>query len=224
MHISDVFKKSFLEGFTSGDINLMSISACFAVTAVISIYIFLVHRVLTRKSFYDKNFGISLCAMSLITAGIVITIQSSIVVSLGMVGALSIVRFRNAIKNPMDLVYLFWSISIGIICGAGFAETAVLLSLTVTLIILFLDFIPVAKAPMILVVNANDIEKDKEIVDVVKQYSKYNRIKSRNLSESHLDMVIEVRIRDEGNCVKALMAIPGVVSASLLTHDGEVTF
>lgn len=224
MSVSDIFKKSFLEGFESGDITFIYICSCLAITAAISLYIFFAHRVLTRKSFYDKNFGVSLCAMSLITAAIVITIQSSVVVSLGMVGALSIVRFRNAVKNPMDLVYLFWSISIGIICGAGFAETAILLSLVVTVVLIVLELIPVAKAPMILVINADNYENDTKIIETVKKYSKYNKIKSRNLSAGHLDMVIEVRIDKEGDCVKELMAIPGVISASLLSHDGEVTF
>ena len=100
--------------------------------------------------FYSKNFNISLAVMSLITAAIILAMQSNLVISLGMVGALSIVRFRTAIKDPMDLAFLFWSISIGIICGAGLYEIALVTSVGVTVFILVLDMLPVGKAPICL--------------------------------------------------------------------------
>ena len=117
MNYIDIFKKSFLEGYASSNLTVKSILVCMAITILISAYIFFVYRLINRNSFYNKNFNMSLPAIAIITAAIILTIQSNIVISLGMVGALSIVRFRTAIKDPMDLVFLFWSISVGIICG-----------------------------------------------------------------------------------------------------------
>ena len=104
MGFGDIFKNSFMEGFYSTDISLATILLSMAIVCLIALYIFFAYRLLTRRTFYNKNFGISLAALAIITAAIILTIQSSIVISLGMVGALSIVRFRTAIKEPMDLV------------------------------------------------------------------------------------------------------------------------
>ena len=158
------------------------------------------------------------------TAAIIVTIQSSVVVSLGMVGALSIVRFRTAIKDPMDLVFLFWSISIGIICGAGYAIFAVLLSIVVTIAIIGLDRLPVARAPMILVINCTDIDAEERLLGKVGEFVKHYSVKSRNLTSSTLDMTIELRTDEGGKLVRELVGMDGVVSANLLQHDGEVTF
>ena len=158
MGFQDVFKKSFLEGFTSMDISAGRIMATFAVTCMLACYVFLIYRLMTRKSFYSKGFNVSLAALSVITAAIILAMQSNLVISLGMVGALSIVRFRTAIKDPMDLVFLFWSISIGIICGAGLFEVALLTCLVVTVLVLILENIPSSRAPMMLVVNLSDAD------------------------------------------------------------------
>ena len=163
---SDIFKKSFIEGFSSSDISYKTAIIALAVTTILAIYIFFVYRVITRKTFYSKTFNIALAGIALITAAIILTIQSNIVVSLGMVGALSIVRFRTAIKDPMDLMFLFWSISIGIICGVGLGEIAVVLSLFITVLIIGLDKLPVAKAPLMLVVNAKNIEAEDDIMTI----------------------------------------------------------
>lgn len=224
MNISEIFKKSFLEGFTSTDINIYTAAAAMMITAFLALYIFFVYRVLTKKTFYSKSFNISLAGIALITAGIILTIQSSIVVSLGMVGALSIVRFRTAIKDPMDLMFLFWSIAVGIICGVGMGEVAVLLSLVLTAGILLLNLLPVAKAPMILVVNAIELDAEKQIMELVKGYAKHSTVKSRNLTKSKLDLIVELRTAEGDKLVRDLMQLPTVASASLMTHDGEVTF
>ena len=154
-----------------------------------------------------KNFNISLVGVALITATIIITIQSSIVVSLGMVGALSIVRFRTAVKDPLDLMFLFWSICTGIVCGAGFAEFAVLLAIVLTIMVLVLNYIPVAKTPMILVINANNVVKEETVVDVVKKRTSYFSIKSRNLTSDYLDLTIELRTKEDMDLVKEIHAI-----------------
>ena len=222
--MADIFKKSFLEGYASAEITYRSVAIALLVTLVLGLYIFFVYRVLTRKTFYSKNFNISLVTIALITSAIIVTIQSSVVVSLGMVGALSIVRFRTAIKDPMDLSFLFWSISIGIICGAGFAFFAVLLSLVVTLALVVLDRLPVAKAPMILIVNASDLEAEERILGQVTRFAKFYTVKSRNLTSAALDLSLELRTDQGAELVKAVMSLEGVDAVSLLSHDGEVTF
>lgn len=221
---SDIFKKSFLEGFTGGDISTGRIAATLAVTVLIAIYIFVIYRVITRKTFYSKTFNISLVALAVITSAIILAMQSNLVISLGMVGALSIIRFRTAIKDPMDLVFLFWAISIGIICGAGLYEIAVLTSLLVTVGILLLDMVPTSKAPMMLVVNATELDTEKEVLEAVKAAGKVCKVKSRNYTEGHLDMIVEVRVTKEAELIKAVSEIEAVTSVSLISHDGEVTF
>ena len=224
MGFKDVFKKSFLEGFTSMDITTGKIAATLIVTALLALYIFAIYRLVTRKVFYSKNFNISLAVMSLITAAIILAMQSNLVISLGMVGALSIVRFRTAIKNPMDLAFLFWSISIGIICGAGLYEIALVTSVGVTVFILVLDMLPVGKAPMMLVVNSSEMNGEKAVLDVVGKYARYYKVKSRNLSKGRLDLVIELKVKEESALVSEVAALDGMLSASMISHDGEVTF
>lgn len=224
MNISDVFKKSFLSGFEAADINVYTSLAAMLLACALALYIFVVYRVLTRKTFYSKSFGISLAGICVITSGIILTIQSSIVVSLGMVGALSIVRFRTAIKDPMDLMFLFWSISVGIICGAGLAQVAVILSVAVTLGILILDRMPVAKAPMILVVNSSNLDVEEAVEEAVRKYTKFFSVKSRNMTADTLDLVVELRTEQGSALVRDVMKLNGITSASLLAHDGEVTF
>ena len=224
MGFKDVFKKSFLEGFTSMDITTGKIAATLIVTALLALYIFAIYRLVTRKVFYSKNFNISLAVMSLITAAIILAMQSNLVISLGMVGALSIVRFRTAIKDPMDLAFLFWSISIGIICGAGLYEIALVTSVGVTVFILVLDMLPVGKAPMMLVVNSSEMNGEKAVLDVVGKYARYYKVKSRNLYKGRLDLVIELKVKEESALVSEVAALDGMLSASMISHDGEVTF
>lgn len=224
MSFSDIFKKSFLQGFSGADLSLRNIVVSLFITCALAAYIFFIYRIITRKTFYSKNFNISLAVISVITASIILTIQSSLVVSLGMVGALSIVRFRTAIKDPMDLVFLFWSLSIGIICGAGLAQIAIVTSLIITAGIFLMNLLPVAKSPMILVINVSKPDCEAKLLETVKKYSKYYKVKSRNLTSSCADYVIEVRVKEEGALVSDVAALENVVSASLLSHDGEVTF
>ena len=224
MSFQDVLKKSFLEGFASTELTTTSILVALAVTALVGVYIYGVYRVVSRKPFYSKSFNISLVALALITAAIILTIQSSVVISLGMVGALSIVRFRTAIKDPMDLVFLFWSISAGIICGAGLFEVAILVSMVVTAVILVLGLLPVSKAPMLLVVNAADCEMEEVIMQIVKKHTKIFTVKSRNLNKNGMDMIVELRVKEGGILVKEVGALEKVSTVSLLSHDGEVTY
>lgn len=224
MNFSDIFKQSFLDGFSGTELGFKEILAVFLITACLAAYIFLVYRVVTRRTFYSKNFNIALAMLCMITSAIILTIQFSLVISLGMVGALSIVRFRTAVKDPMDLVFLFWSIGTGIICGAGLAEIAIILALLLTIGVLLLDRLPVVSVPMLLVVNADDCEMEEKIVETARQYSRYCKVKSRNLSGNKLNMIIELRTRQESELVRAVNGLEHMTAVSLLSHDGEATY
>ncbi len=224
MSFQDIFRKSFLEGWVSTEIGVTAAIVTMLVTGFLSLYIFFFYRIVTKKTFYNKSFNISLTGVSIITAAIILTIQSSIVISLGMVGALSIIRFRTAIKDPMDLMFLFWAISIGIICGAGLAEIAVILSIVLTIGLLILDRLPIARAPMILVVNAADLNAEQAIMNTLSSFCKYPRVKSRNMTPAALDLTIELRTDRGSELVHDVMALNGINAVSLLSHDGEVTF
>ena len=224
MSFKEIFKKSFLEGYATAELSLASIAACLLITALLGAYIFVAYRLLCRKAFYNKNFGISLVAVSVTTAAIILAVQSSVVISLGMVGALSIVRFRTAIKDPLDLVFLFWAISVGIICGAGLAVIALAVTVILSLLLWLFSALPVGRAPVLLLVTAQDHEREKEIMETVGKFSKNPTVKSRSLNGGILDLTVELRAADEPGLAAAVMALPGVSSVSIMAHDGEVTF
>lgn len=224
MSFTEIFKKSFLEGFSSADINIYTATISMLITCGLALYIFIVYRILTKKTFYSKSFNISLAGVALITSAIILTIQSSIVVSLGMVGALSIVRFRTAVKDPLDLVFLFWAIAIGIICGVGLAEIAIILSVLLTFGILILNYIPLSKAPLMLIVNLSKADGEDIVLNIVKKHTKIYSIKSRNLTKTSLDLIIELRIKDGSELVKEIVAVDSTNNVSLMSHDGEVVF
>ncbi len=224
MSLSEILKSGLMSGYASTVVSTKEVLVCLGITTIIAVYIFFVYRFMTRKEFYNKNFNIAVAAIAIVTASVILTLQTNVAISLGTVGALSIVRFRTAIKDPMDLVFLFWAVADGIICGAGYAEIAILTSLALTVGILVLNAVPIAKAPMILVINASDYNSEAKIIDVVKKYSKYNKVKSRNLRPGSLDMIIEVRVKEETDLVQSIMSINTVTAATLMSHDGEVTF
>lgn len=223
MSFSDIFKTSFFEAFTNVQTDTSSLLVRMALSVVFGFFIFLIYRIITKKTFYNNSFNFSLVAMSVITAAIILTIQSNIVLSLGMVGALSIVRFRTAIKDPLDLVFLYWALSVGIICGAGLTLIAVILSLGMAVIVFIVQKYPFKKASMILVVNSSIPDNDEQIVNVAKEFSKYCDVKSRNLTPDSLNMIIEVKTEKNSELVHKIMEIPGMTSASLISHDGEIT-
>lgn len=224
MSFADIFKKSFLSGYAQTELSAESVLICMGVTLLIAVYIFAFYRIINKDAFYNKGFNISLVALAVLTAAIILTLQSNIVISLGMVGALSIVRFRTAVKSPLDLVFLFWSISIGIICGAGLAMIAVIATILVSLIVLILNTITLASPHRILLVNADSLERKETIQDILEDFCKNYQIKSSNVKSSRMDLVVEVNVKQEDALLKELMDTEGVMGVSLLSHDGEVTF
>lgn len=224
MSIKDAIKKSILQEFTDPAVTMGDIAAALGMAAVLALYIYLIYKLVTRSAFYSRDFNKSLAMLPVITAGILLAMQSSFVISLGSVGALSIVRFRNAVKDPMDLVFLFWSISIGIVCGAKLYALAILLSLVLTVLVFVLDLIPAAKSPMLLVMNGSDASVEAALQPILKQQAKAAHVKSRNLTTAGIDLIVELRPNDPPALVQACAALPGVQSVSLLDHDGQIRY
>lgn len=224
MSIKDAIKKSVLQEFTDPAVTMGDIAASLGIAAVLALYIYLIYKLVTRSAFYSRDFNKSLAMLPVITAGILLAMQSSFVISLGSVGALSIVRFRNAVKDPMDLVFLFWSISIGIVCGAKLYALAILLSLVLTVLVFVLDLIPAAKSPMLLVMNGSDANVEAALQPILKQQAKAAHVKSRNLTTAGIDLIVELRPNDPPALVQACAALPGVQSVSLLDHDGQIRY
>lgn len=222
MNVTDVIKKSVLEGFSYADLSTTKILTTLLITFALGVYIFFVYKMVTKSAFYFKSFNISMAIISVVTAGIILAMQSSIVISLGMVGALSIVRFRTAIKDPMDLLFLFWSIGTGIICGAGLYKIAVILAVLVTVGILILDIMPIRISPYLLIINAEDKELEDAIMDVIRRDGGAYRMKSKNITKTGLDLIIEMKAKKEKELIDRLSEMKGISSVSLLAHDGEV--
>ncbi len=223
MNILDLLSDYLFLGSSGMEITVKAILFNLAAACLISCFIFLVYRGITRKTFYSLNFNISLVAIAVITCAIMLAIQSNIVLSLGMVGALSIVRFRTAIKDPLDLIFLYWALSTGIVCGAGLAVIAIVLSVIVAAAIFLLQKYPRRKLSMILIVNSSRLDSDKDICDAVKHYAKWFRLKSKNVTPHSLDMIIELEIDEESPLIHELIVMEGILSASIMSHDGEIT-
>jgi len=222
MSFTDVIKKSVLEGFYAGDLLTTEIVAALGMAVAMGLFIYVVYRLTAKGSFYNRGFNKSLATLPVITAGIMLAMQSNLVISLGMVGALSIVRFRNAVKDPADLTFLFWSISMGIIVGAGLYELAVLLSLATTVLIMGLDLVPTFRAPCLLVVSGASGMDETELVRCIKGSCSRVRVRSRNVSKRGMEWIFEVSVREDALLVSRVAALEGVVSVNLMSHDGEI--
>lgn len=221
MSIQDVIKKSFLKGFQNTNLLIRDVAILMVMAAVLGIYIYFIYRIVTANTFYSKSFNTSLILMSVITAAIIIAIQSSVIVSLGMVGALSIVRFRTAVKEPLDLIFMFWSISIGIICGAGMVGLAFVLSLMATILVLVFYRLPEIRKSMILVINAESNACADKIYDTVRAHDKNYNVKSRNLTKESADFLMEIKSKNCESLLNDLNSIEGVISVSMVTHKGD---
>lgn len=222
MSYSDIIKKSVLEGFSYADFSTTKMVVTLGLTFLIAVYIFFVYRFITRSTFYNKNFNITMAIISVVTAGIVIAMQSNFVISLGMVGALSIVRFRTAIKEPMDLLFLFWSIGTGIMCGAGLYELAIVIALVVTFGLLVLQLVPVMASPMLLVIKLNNIDKEETVLSTVKKSTQKYKIDSKSITNGRENLIMEIRVKDYSSLTNEISKIEGVVSVTLMHHEGEV--
>ena len=223
MDLSTLLQKAFVEGFSNTELTIPAMLLSILFAALLAIYEFFIYRGVNRKTFYNRSFNLSLIALAVITAAIILTIQSNIVVSLGMVGALSIVRFRTAIKDPMDLVFLFWSIAIGIICGAGYVMIAVIASAVLTIVIVLFSSVGGGQDTLILVVNANNYDCEERVLQIVRHNCARHKVRARNVTEGGLNLAVEVRCRKPAALIEELMESRAVKTVSLVEHSGEVT-
>lgn len=221
MSIKDIIKNSFLQEYQTGALSVKMILLYLLAAALIGIFIFLIYRVMTRTVFYSKTFNVTLMLLCVITTAIILAVQNSIVVSLGMVGALSIVRFRTAIKEPLDLAFLFWSISAGIIIGARMVGLAIALSLVITALMFLFQWIPEAKSSMLLAIKSNDASSASAITDIVQKHDKHYSLKSKTMTGNNLDMIFEVKLSNYDALTEELHACKAVQSLSLIAHKGE---
>lgn len=223
MNFSDVFKKNFLDNFTGNiSIQLVIITLLFAL--LFSVVVFFVYKLTSKNTIYSKNFNITMSLISIVTAGVVLSMQANIVVSLGMVGALSIVRFRTAIKEPRDLLFLFWSISNGIIIGAGVYSIVFILAIIITIGLLVFDLFPNNKIPYLLIVNINNKNVNDKIINVLKDNKIKYKVKSRNISKGNIDMVFELSCKNSDKLFDDLSKVNGITNFNLLSQDGECQF
>lgn len=218
----NLFETGLFGGYSSSTIDVKVAFICIIMTLIMSLFIWFVYDVVNKKAFYDSSFSLSLIVLALITSAIILTIQSNIVVSLGMVGALSIVRFRTAIKSPMDLVFLFWSISVGIICGAGYAMIAIMVSLVVAVVLVLFSMKSTKSKNQLLVINAKEYNEE-TINNLLKSNCKKFNIRALNTTDSGTSIAAEVVCKDGNNLINELKKDNNIISVSLLEHNGDIT-
>lgn len=223
MSVKDVIKSSVYQSLGGGaQLSFYSIIFTLIAAALIGVYIFTVYKLSSKSAFYSKDINVTIAGMPIIVAAIMIAMQSNLIVSLGMVGALSIVRFRNAVKNPLDLLYLFWAVSVGIICGVGLKALALALSIVLTLLIFLLEMVPNSKASSVLIVRmTSEVIDGEHIKKVLKTYGKTVKEKSRVCRGEETEFIFELNTSKEEELIKELKKLEGIQQVSFLSHDGE---
>ena len=220
MSFEDIFKSSFLENITSVTVLDMVLTIVFAFG--IGLFIFFVYKKTYRGVMYSSSFGVTLIALTMITSQVILAVTSNVVLSLGMVGALSIVRFRTAIKEPLDIAYLFWAIAAGIILAAGMIPLAVIGSVIIGLILLFFVNKKQHKNPFILVLSCQDHEAEVNAMGFVQNKVERCVVKSKSAQSGLVEVNLEVRLRDDNtDFINELSMMNGVNSASLVSFNGE---
>ena len=220
MSFKDIFKKSFLEGFASTEITTLTVVTALGVACLLALYIFFVYRVVTRKTFYSKNFNITLAGVTVITASLILTMQSSVVLSLGMVGALSIVRFRTAVKDPLDLLYLFWSITTGITAGAGMYALGLVTAVVMIGMIYLFSHWQAKGRVYIAVIHYAGTEAGDNIVRALGRIKFV--VKSKTMRGENTEMAVEVFCNDPNvEFADRVRAVEGVQDVTLIQYNGE---
>lgn len=223
MSIKDVIKSSVYESLGGGTgLSTISIIQILLIACVLGIYIYYIYKSTSKAAFYSKDLNITIAGMVVIVAGIMIAMQSNLIVSLGMVGALSIVRFRNAVKNPIDLLYLFWAVSAGIISGIGLYVLAIILCVVMTGLLLLLEILPQAKAPALLVMRVSNKKNDlKSIFLTIQKNCKYYKEKSRSIRKDETEIIIELKPSKLDSLLAELRKEEDVIEVNYLAYDGE---
>lgn len=220
MTFNDIFKSSFLENVTS--VSIIDMALSLILSFAVGLFIFLVYKKTYQGVMYSSSFGTTLIALTMITTTVILAVTSNVVLSLGMVGALSIVRFRTAIKEPLDIAFLFWSIAVGIILASGMILLAVVGSVIIGAVLLIFVNRKTHLNPYIIVLSCKDGKSEKNAVDYLSANVKKCVVKSKTVREGSVELNLEVRLASDGtDFVNALAALPGVNSAVLVSYNGE---
>ena len=219
MTFNDIFKSSFLESVTGFSLSEVLLAMLFAV--IVGLLIFWVYKKTFIGILYSSGFALTLIGLTLVTTLVIIAVTSNVVLSLGMVGALSIVRFRTAIKEPMEIVFLFWSIAVGIVIGAGMIPLAVLGSVIIGIILLIFANRKNVENAYILVLNCENEEAENTAAELLKNTVKKYRIKSKTVNADGIELTTELKIKDDKMAfVNQMNKITGVKNATLVSYNG----
>lgn len=187
---------------------------------ILSTYEFIVYRLVSHRSFYNRSFNICIAVLPFFISTIVLCLQTNVVITLGTIGALAILRFRTAVKNPVDMLYLLWSVHIGITCGCQLYEVAVLTSLIVTIVLIAMEYVSIGKRPFVMVLYCSP-EDENVIVDAIAAHTKKYRIKSRNFNSNGMSMVMEISVKYPDELSKSIRDIESVEKFSIIEYDSD---
>lgn len=220
MTFNDIFKSSFLENVTS--VSILDMVIAMVLAFAIGMFIFLVYKKTYQGVMYSSSFGVTLVALTMITTLVILAVTSNVVLSLGMVGALSIVRFRTAIKEPLDIAFLFWSIAVGIVLAAGMIPLAVFGSIIIGIILIVFVNKKSSIMPYIVVLSCTGHDAETKASEFIK--SKVNRfvVKSKSVQKGNIELNIEIRLKsDNTDFINELADMDGINSAVLVSYNGE---
>ncbi len=220
MNFNDIFKSSFLENVSS--ISILDMMLTLVLSFGIGLFIFLIYKKTYQGVMYSASFGTTLVALTMITSAVILAVTSNVVLSLGMVGALSIVRFRTAIKEPLDIAFLFWSIGAGIILAAGMIPLAVISSVVIGLILLLFVNKKSHTHPYMIVLNCDNHDSEIRATEFMKKNVIRSTVKSKTAVKGAIEMNIEVRLNgDNTDFINNLSEMPGVNSAVIVSYNGD---
>ena len=220
MTFNDIFKSSFLENVTS--ISILDMALALLLAFGVGLFIFLIYKKTYAGVMYSSSFGVTLVALTMITTLVILAVTSNVVLSLGMVGALSIVRFRTAIKEPLDIAFLFWAIAAGIVLAAGLIPLAVFGSLFIGIIILIFANRKDMTNPFIVVLECDGQRSEEAALAFLQQHTRRCVIKSKTARKGAVELNLEVRLRNtDTDFINQLTEIDGVQSAVLVSYNGD---
>ena len=220
MTFQDIFKSSFLENVDS--VSIVDMALAMILAFGIGLFIFLIYKKTFSGVMYSSSFGVPLVALTMITTLVTLAVTSNIVLSLGMVGALSIVRFRTAIKEPLDIAFLFWAIAEGIVLAAGMIPLAVFGGVFIGLILLVFVNKKSHITPYIVVLSCTGQESERKALNLLKKQVSRCIVKSKTVQRSMVEVTAEIRMRSEDTeFINALSAMDGVTSAVLVSYNGD---
>ena len=220
MTFNDIFKSSFLENV--GAVSVLDMVLAMVLAFGLGLFIFFIYKKTYAGVMYSSSFGVTLVALTMITTLVILAVTSNVVLSLGMVGALSIVRFRTAIKEPLDIAFLFWAIAAGIVLAAGMIPLAVFGSVLIGIIILVFANHKDMTNPFIVVLTCDGHASEQKAVDFLRRHTRRCSVKSKSARQGVVEINLEVRLRDDNtDFINELPVIPGVQSAVLVSYNGD---